>query len=274
MELATYISRVLSGSGFVKLFMVVFCAVASLLLNGCASVATAPAEQDSYAKLFTPMPGKASLYIYRDEYIGSAIPIQVEVGGTLLGPTGPYSYFLLTLKPGTYAVKSFTVESLWVDRAHMSSASGNISVEAGKNYFIQQRLTFGGGIGMQAADDGAGRSAVKSSTLIAASPPPEKFVSNEDRNQQQRREAEQRDSESQRINAQREAQNKRNLEMQRQRENAEQRETDRQNNERQPITAPQPSTVFSLDDSKRKCVELGFKAATEAFGKCVLQLSK
>ena len=31
---------------------------------------------------------------------------------------------------------------------------------------------------------------------------------------------------------------------------------------------------LSLDAAKGKCVELGFKAGTEEFGKCVLQLSK
>ena len=31
---------------------------------------------------------------------------------------------------------------------------------------------------------------------------------------------------------------------------------------------------LSLDASKRKCTELGFKPATEGYGKCVLQLSK
>jgi hypothetical protein len=34
------------------------------------------------------------------------------------------------------------------------------------------------------------------------------------------------------------------------------------------------SERLSLDVSKQKCEELGFKPATEAFGKCVLQLTK
>jgi len=33
-------------------------------------------------------------------------------------------------------------------------------------------------------------------------------------------------------------------------------------------------TPFSLDAAKKKCTELGFKPATEGYGKCVLQLSK
>jgi hypothetical protein len=34
------------------------------------------------------------------------------------------------------------------------------------------------------------------------------------------------------------------------------------------------SERFSLEVSKKKCAELGFKPATEGYGKCVLQLSK
>jgi hypothetical protein len=38
--------------------------------------------------------------------------------------------------------------------------------------------------------------------------------------------------------------------------------------------APPENERLSLDASKKKCTELGFKPATEVHGKCVLQLSK
>lgn len=41
-----------------------------------------------------------------------------------------------------------------------------------------------------------------------------------------------------------------------------------------PVVAPLITDRLSLDASKVKCGELGFKSGTEAFGKCVLQLSK
>jgi hypothetical protein len=41
-----------------------------------------------------------------------------------------------------------------------------------------------------------------------------------------------------------------------------------------PTIAPSTTSSFSFEDSKNKCVELGFKSGTEGFGKCVLQLSK
>ncbi len=40
-----------------------------------------------------------------------------------------------------------------------------------------------------------------------------------------------------------------------------------------PITS-NTQNLTSVDDAKRKCTDLGFKAGTESFGKCVLQLSK
>ena len=39
-------------------------------------------------------------------------------------------------------------------------------------------------------------------------------------------------------------------------------------------TKPRAADSSYLDEAKAKCVDLGFKLATEAFGKCVLQLSK
>lgn len=44
-----------------------------------------------------------------------------------------------------------------------------------------------------------------------------------------------------------------------------------------PVMQSSPSlgnAAMSLDDAKKKCIELGQKSGTEAFGKCVLQLSK
>ena len=39
-------------------------------------------------------------------------------------------------------------------------------------------------------------------------------------------------------------------------------------------TPPPPTPGMSIDEGKKKCADLGFKAGTEAFGNCVLKLSK
>jgi len=39
-----------------------------------------------------------------------------------------------------------------------------------------------------------------------------------------------------------------------------------------PTTIPTPSTKVSIDDAKAQCSDIGFKAGTEKFGDCVLEL--
>jgi hypothetical protein len=46
------------------------------------------------------------------------------------------------------------------------------------------------------------------------------------------------------------------------------------NNQVSTSIAPSQSQTISLDDAKSKCIEIGFKPATEAFGNCVLKLAK
>jgi len=49
---------------------------------------------------------------------------------------------------------------------------------------------------------------------------------------------------------------------------------DIQTQELMPLKAPPVTERLSIELSKQKCEELGFKPATEGFGKCVLQLTK
>jgi hypothetical protein len=42
----------------------------------------------------------------------------------------------------------------------------------------------------------------------------------------------------------------------------------------EPTKPASTNTTDTLSEAKKKCADLGFKAATEDFGKCVLQLSK
>jgi hypothetical protein len=46
-------------------------------------------------------------------------------------------------------------------------------------------------------------------------------------------------------------------------------------NSEAPVTTTQSiDSSMSLEDAKKKCTDIGFQPATEAFGKCVLRLSK
>ena len=114
-------------------FAAAFSLVLMLLLSGCASVPMAPLDQDSRAKDFSPIPNKASLYIYRNESFGAAIPMTVSVNGKALGQTAAQTYFRLNLTPGKYNVES-----------HAENVSNlPLTTEAGKNYFVWQEVKMG-----------------------------------------------------------------------------------------------------------------------------------
>lgn len=46
------------------------------------------------------------------------------------------------------------------------------------------------------------------------------------------------------------------------------------NNQASTAIAPSQTQTINLEDAKSKCIELGFKPATESFGNCVLKLAK
>jgi hypothetical protein len=93
----------------------------------------ASSEMDNQAKLFIPLENKATVYIYRNEFIGFAVPIGVSVNSKELGGTKAKSYFYLELTPGTYLIESRSeeVESL------------SITVAPQENYFIWQEIKQG-----------------------------------------------------------------------------------------------------------------------------------
>jgi hypothetical protein len=133
-----------------------------LVLSGCASVPMAPLAQDATAKEFAPAPSRASLYIYRNESFGAAIPMTVSVNGKALGQTAAQTYFRLSLSPGQYSVES-----------HAENVSTlPLTVEADKNYFVWQEVKMGLWMArshLQQVDEATGRAGVMESKLVASS---------------------------------------------------------------------------------------------------------
>src|SRR5207249_4528232 len=103
--------------------------VLALTFAGCRTAPLANVEEDAVAKVFTPPPDKGNLYIVRDEtFIGRAYTFEVLVDGQLLGVTGPATYLLISLSPGTHKVAS----------THTRFFSIDVAVESGQNHFIRQ----------------------------------------------------------------------------------------------------------------------------------------
>jgi uncharacterized protein YceK len=139
-------------SGFIAVVIVA-------LVSGCASVPMATTEQDSAAKTFVTKPGKANIYVYRNESMGQAIKMPVALDGRLVGDTAARTYLLLEVDPGRHTLVSKTENDsiLQVDAA------------AGKNYFVWQEVKMGMFAArsmLQLVDETAGKAAVAECKLI------------------------------------------------------------------------------------------------------------
>ena len=145
-----------------KSFAAVVSTIMLLLLSGCISVPMAPLDLDIKAKQFSPVPNKASLYVYRSELYGGVQPMAITVNGRTLGQTVGETYFRLNLTPGRYNIES-----------HAENVSGLLlTVEAGKNYFVWQEVKMGMWTGrsqLHQTDERNGRAGVMESKLIAMS---------------------------------------------------------------------------------------------------------
>ena len=136
-----------------------FIIVGIALTQGCASVPMAATDEDVDAKKFVPSPGNASLYIYRNEVFGAAIPLTVLVNGKKLGQTASKTYFKLDILPGEYEIESVSE----------NTSTLKLKVKAAQNYFVWQEVKMGMWMArsfLQQVDEEKGRAGVAESKLI------------------------------------------------------------------------------------------------------------
>lgn len=107
--------------------------VLSLLASACASVPMAPPELDLAAKEFRTTPGKANLYVFRDESIGAAVKMTLVLDGRVLGDTASKTFLLAPLDPGPHALVSKTE----------NDARLEFTAEPGKNVYVWQEVKMG-----------------------------------------------------------------------------------------------------------------------------------
>lgn len=131
------------------------------LASGCASVPMASPEQDKAAKSFNVKPGKANIYVYRNESLGMAIRMRVLLDGQEVGRTGAKTYLLLEVNPGNHTLVS--------DTENPSTLA--VSTAAGRNYFVWQEVKMGGFSAsslLQLVDETKGKAGVAECNLIEA----------------------------------------------------------------------------------------------------------
>ncbi len=114
-----------------RLFVILPLAV---LASACASVPLAPPEADAQAKQFqAPPPGHANLYVFRNESLGGAVRMSVNLDGAALGDTAAKTYLYTPIPAGTHTV---------VSKAENDSTA-NIDARAGESYFVWQEVKIG-----------------------------------------------------------------------------------------------------------------------------------
>jgi Protein of unknown function (DUF2846) len=103
------------------------------LLSGCGTVPFAPPETDARAKLLQAVPGKAVVYLFRNETYSAPWPIRVSLDGQDMGQSGADTYFRWTVEPGEHLILSHTE----------NVASLILNAEAGRVYYVWQDVEMG-----------------------------------------------------------------------------------------------------------------------------------
>jgi len=131
------------------------------LTAGCASVKMADDSQDAQAKTFQVTPGKANIYVYRNESMGAGVKMPVTLNGKPVGETVAKSYLMLAVPAGQQTLVS----------SAENDSELKLTAEPGKNYFVWQEVKMGfikARNNLQVVDDKTGRAGVTESKLIQA----------------------------------------------------------------------------------------------------------
>ena len=81
-------------------------AVIAASLGGCASVPVGDAKQDAALKTFSVPANGAGVYIYRNESMGAAVKMAVEIDGKFIGQTSANTYLYKEVAPGRHTISS------------------------------------------------------------------------------------------------------------------------------------------------------------------------
>lgn len=127
--------------------------LAALLAGGCATVPMASIDDDARAKSFAVKPDKSSIYVYRNETFGGAIPMTVTLNGRVAGQSGPQTYYLFEVDPGAHEVGSIAENTSTV----------RLSTAPGQAYYLWQEVKMGFWMArtqLQQVDEETGRKGV------------------------------------------------------------------------------------------------------------------
>jgi hypothetical protein len=78
----------------------------ALTLIGCGSVPMADVKQDTAAKEFVVPANMAGVYVYRNEFMGGAVYMDISIDGQSIGGTHAKTYLYRELSPGKHTIMS------------------------------------------------------------------------------------------------------------------------------------------------------------------------
>ncbi|MDD4978861.1 MAG: DUF2846 domain-containing protein [Gallionella sp.] len=135
-------------------------ALMTLSLVGCASVQMADPAKDAQAKQFTAKPDVAGIYIYRNESMGAALKMDIDLDGKPLGQSAAKTYFYAEVQPGNHKITSKTENTVDL----------SIDAVAGKLYYVWQEVKMGvwsARSKLQLVDEATGQAGVNECKLAA-----------------------------------------------------------------------------------------------------------
>ncbi|HEX7675323.1 MAG TPA: DUF2846 domain-containing protein [Bdellovibrio sp.] len=139
-------------------------ALAFPFLVGCASIPLADSEINIQAKQFPKNPNGAYVYIYRNEFMGAAVTMDVLLDNELLGATRSKNFLWVDVPAGDHTITS-KAENDDVIQLH---------VETGRNYYVWQEVKMGilyARTKLHVVTESTGQEGVNECTLIAHQQP-------------------------------------------------------------------------------------------------------
>lgn len=148
-----------SSSSSLKSWLSLAAGAVLLGLGGCASVKQAPAGEDASAKRFEAPAGLSRIYIYRNEFLGTLVGLDLSVDGQVAGTTKGKTFVIADVPPGEHEIVSKG------ENTHQL----RISTQIGQPSFVWQEVKMGllsAGSRLHAVDAATGRAGVNESSLV------------------------------------------------------------------------------------------------------------
>lgn len=148
-----------SSSSSLKSWLSLAAGAVLLGLGGCASVKQAPAGEDASAKRFEAPAGLSRIYIYRNEFLGTLVGLDLSVDGQVAGTTKGKTFVIADVPPGDHEIVSKG------ENTHQL----RISTQIGQPSFVWQEVKMGllsAGSRLHAVDAATGRAGVNESSLV------------------------------------------------------------------------------------------------------------